>query len=46
MIIKRKYVNFRKLVSCGDEGGKIFIEKLHQSYDENMWDEVWNKLAD
>lgn len=46
MIIKRKYVSFRKLVSCGDEGGRIFIEKLHQSYDENMWDDVWNRLAD
>lgn len=46
MIIKREYVSFRKLVSCGDEAGEIFIEKLHQSYDEYMWDEVWNKLAD
>lgn len=46
MIIKREFVSFRKLVTCGDKAGTIFIEKLHQSYDEYMWDEVWETLAD
>ena len=46
MIIKREYVTFRHLVSSGDEAGKIFIEKLHESYNKNMWDRVWESLAD
>ena len=46
MIISREYVAFRTLVASGDEGGKIFMEKLRESYDESMWDEVWEKLAD
>ena len=46
MIISREYVAFRRLVSSGDEAGKIFIEKLHESYDKNMWDDVWESLAD
>lgn len=46
MIISREYVTFRTLVASGDEGGKIFMEKLRESYDKSMWDEVWEKLAD
>ena len=46
MIISREYVTFRTLVASGDEGGKILMEKLRESYDESMWDEVWEKLAD
>ena len=46
MIIAREYVTFGRLVSSNDEGGKIFLEKLHKSYDKSMWEEVWNKLAD
>ena len=46
MIISREYVTFRFLVASGDEAGKIFIEKLHESYDKNMWDEAWESLAD
>ena len=46
MIISREYVTFRTLVESGDEGGKIFMEKFRESYDEFMWDEVWEKLAD
>ncbi len=46
MIISRDYVAFRSLVSYGDEGGKIFMNKLQESYEENVWDEVWNNLAD
>ena len=46
MIISREYVTFRRLVSSGDEAGKIFIEKLHESYEKNRWDEVWEALAD
>jgi len=46
MIIAREYVTFGRLVSSNDEGGKIFLEKLHKYYDKSMWDEVWNKLAD
>ena len=38
MIISREYVTFRRLVSSGDEAGKIFIEKLHESYEKNRWD--------
>lgn len=46
MIISREYVTFRHLVSSGDEAGEIFIDKLHESYDKNMWDQVWESLAD
>ena len=46
MIIKREYVTFRCLVSSGDEAGKIFIEKLHESYDKEVWERVWETLAD
>ena len=46
MIISREYVTFRHLVSSGDEAGKIFIEKLHESYDKSMWEHVWETLAD
>ena len=46
MIISRTYVTFRQLVNSGDEAGTYFIEKLHESYPENMWDDVWNGLAD
>lgn len=46
MIISREYVTFRHLVNSGDEGGKVFIEKLHESYDKSMWDEVWSILAE
>ena len=46
MIISREYVTFRRLVSSGDEAGKIFIEKLHESYDKSLWDDAWESLAD
>lgn len=46
MIIKREYVSFRRLVASGDEAGKTFMEKFHQSYDEHDWDRIWNILAD
>ena len=46
MIIGREYVTFRRLVSSGDEAGKIFIEKLHESYDKSMWDDAWESLSD
>ena len=46
MIISRTYVTFRRLVNSGDEAGTYFIEKLHESYPEDMWDDVWNTLAD
>ena len=46
MIISREYVTFRHLVLCGDEAGKIFVEKLHESYPKDMWDRVWESLAD
>ena len=46
MIISREYVTFRGLVSSGDEAGKIFIEKMHESYDKDMWEQVWESLAD
>ena len=46
MIISRYYVTFRHLLSSGDKGGAFFIEKLHESYPEEMWDQMWNSLAD
>lgn len=46
MIIKREYVTFRHLCNCGDEGGEYFIKYLKESYDESMWEDVWNSLAD
>ena len=46
MIINREYVTFRQLILSGDKAGEFFIEKLHQSYDESMWNEVLEKLSD
>ena len=46
MIISRQYVTFRQLLNAGDEAGTFFVEKLHESYPEDMWNNVWNMLAD
>lgn len=46
MIISRYYVTFRQLLNSGDEAGPFFMNKLHESYPEYMWDKVWNMLAD
>lgn len=46
MVISRKYVTFRKLLDSGDEAGIFFMEKLHESYPKDMWNGVWNTLAD
>lgn len=46
MIISRYYVTFRQLLNSGDDAGTFFMNKLHESYPEYMWDEAWNMLAD
>ena len=46
MIISRQYATFRQLLNSGDEAGTFFIKKLHESYPEEMWNKVWNILAD
>lgn len=46
MIISREYVTFRRLVDGGDPGGKLFMDLLHKSFDEDMWDEIYAMLAD
>lgn len=46
MKIAREYVTFRKLVESNDPGGKFFMECLHESYPENLWNEAYNMLAD
>ena len=46
MIISREYVTFRRLVDGGDPGGKLFVELLHKSFDKDMWDDVYEMLAD
>lgn len=46
MIISRAYVTFRQLLNSGDEAGTFFLKKLHESYPEDMWENVWNALAD
>lgn len=46
MIISREYVTFRQLLNFGDEAGKFFVEMLHESYPENLWDSAFDSLAD
>ena len=46
MIISRQYVTFRQLLNSGDEAGSFFMEKVHESYPENVWNDVWNMLSD
>jgi hypothetical protein len=46
MIISRYYVTFRQLINSGDEAGEFFVQKLHESYPEEMWDEVFETLMD
>lgn len=46
MIISREYVTFRQLLNSGDEAGKFFVEMLHESYPENMWDNAFDSLAE
>lgn len=46
MIVSREYVPFRTLIESNDPAGQFFIDLLHETYPEDMWDEALKMLLD